>query len=125
MHRTAWRVCLSGLSQSVQTRKGVNSEGDEAGWANPDRHLRLALRRVARSVLSEGAGATQGAGVCFATLRHHRDQRNVLFIAATGEFYTLGGGDAGGFRVCGEGVAVYHAHAEAARGEGSTGELLW
>src|SRR5690606_14981407 len=89
-----------------------------------DRHLGLALRGLARQVLSERLAAATGAGLRGASVPEHRDQRQLLLAAAPRELRVLVGRRAGRLRVRGQRLALHHAHAAPReRGDGAR-ELL-
>ena len=107
------------LSTSVQAR------WHDARAARPHRHLRLALRAVARRVLSRQAAAARGARV--------RVAQAVATIEINGSFYSLQRPEyyarwrdesAGRLRVQREGRPLHHAHAEAAQRRAGARQLL-
>ena len=92
-----------------------------------------------RSASASRAGATRRGAACSirATLPQrleleyrvahfptHRDQRLVLLAAAAGVATPLVRRDAGGFVFARQGLALHHAHEEAARRRGAAGQLL-
>src|SRR5213075_2858234 len=91
---------------------------------HPRRHLRLALRAVARRVLPARSRPASRTRVRIALLRDDRDQRLVLFAAEPAELAALARRRPARFPVRRQGTALYHALAPAARHRNAAGELL-
>jgi len=79
---------------------------------------------MAGRLLSARAPTARRAGLCGRGFHEHRDQRIVLFAAATGVLFELVSGDAQWVRVRGEGAALHHAHAQAEGLRARAGELF-
>src|SRR5438046_6041725 len=92
-----------------RTRTTAHSSVNKHGRPHPHRHLRLALRAVARRVLSRQAAAAQRAEIRVADVADDRDQRLVLFATKPGLLRRVARRHARRFRVRGEGAEVHHA----------------
>src|SRR5436190_5003324 len=85
----------------------------------------MALPAMARrALLPEGPAAAERARVPVRAAQLGGDQRIVLLAPAADQLPGLGGADAGGFCVRGQGRAVHHAPEAAARRGGPPGKLL-
>src|SRR6185312_7871524 len=87
-------------------------------------HLRLALSAMARPVLPRRPAAAPGAALRLASAQQHRDQRLVLFAAASRQLAPLVSRYPTRLRLLGEGAALHHPRAPLARGGEAVGELL-
>src|SRR3954451_1430859 len=74
-----------------------------------DRHLRLALRVLARAVLPEGVAAEEATRILRGPVSHDRIERRFLPHAYAGSSPKLGGTNRGGLCLCLEGIAIHYA----------------
>lgn len=84
--------------------------GQEAGCGYPRRHLRVAVSRLARRVLSGRRPAAPLAGVLRRPVRHGGEQRDLLPPCRAGYVRGVAGTAAGRIRHGGQGQSLSHAH---------------
>src|SRR5688572_391479 len=94
------------------------------GDAGMDRHFGLALRAVARRVLSAGTARARRAEIRGRAVCDDRAQRELLFAAEARVLQALVRAGAVGLRVRDQGVALHHTHAAVARRRDSAREFL-
>ena len=93
---------------SLLRRSEAHERSKKQSGRHPRRHRWLDLRALAQQLLSRRPQARRGAGLCQPPRHQHRGQRHVLPHAEPCELSPLGGGDAGRFRVFGEGQPLRH-----------------
>src|SRR5688572_24576788 len=106
------------------TSAALYCQHDGAKRRTSHRHIRLALRAVARNVLPRGPGAAPRARVRVAVPELDRDQRLVLLAPAPVELPGVARPDPGRLRLLAEGRALHHAHEAAEGRRDRDGEFL-
>src|SRR5690606_35083830 len=85
---TTRRAGRRGQPGRLRMDRAAAADGASSGWARrtardgTHRHLGVAVRRLARQVLSAGARAEVRARLCGRALRDNRAERQLLFAAA-------------------------------------------
>ena len=103
--------------------RGVAARRATGARHGTDRHLRLAVRRLARPLLPARAAAAPRARLRRRAADERRGQRLLLLPAAALELAVVGRAGARGLRLRREGPALRHAHEEAGRRRGAARHL--
>src|SRR5690349_15070858 len=106
------------------TVDGAGTRGVATGAPHgTDRHLRLAVRRLARPLLPARAPAAPRAVLRRRAADQRRGQRLLLLLAAAVELAVVGGAGPRRLRLRGEGAPLRHPHEEAQRRRGAARHL--